>query len=210
MPFGLKNVPAVFQCLMEQVLKQLNLEEGHDFVSVYIDNVLVFSPSFEEHVGHVSQVLKALLSAGLKLKPSKCQFFRREVEYLGHLLTTGGLKPNSSLAAAVTHFPVPSCLQQLQQFIGLAWRFVPGFARIAHPLHLLTRKEFKFERTTECEDAFLTLKEKLTSPPVLSYPDFTEDFILETDASTKGLGVKFRMMGTLTLLPMPVVHSPQP
>ena len=191
MPFGLKNAPAVFQRLMEQVLRRLNPEDGPDFVSVYIDDVLVFSPSFEEHVDHVSQVLNALHNANLKLKPTKCHFFRQEVEYLGHLLTTEGLKPNPSNTSAVINFPPPSCLQQLRQFLGLASyyrRFIPGFAKIAYPLHFLTKKGVKFAWSEECQEAFQTLKEKLTSPPVLCYPDFARDFVLETDASTKGLG----------------------
>ena len=95
MPFGLKNAPAVFQRLMEKILQQLNPVDGRKFVSVYVDDVLVFSSSFQEHVEHVTQVFKALQKAGLKLKPSKCRLFRKEVEYLGYLLTPDGLLPTS-------------------------------------------------------------------------------------------------------------------
>ena len=191
MPFGLKNAPAVFQRLMEKILQQLNPVDGRKFVSVYVDDVLVFSSSFQEHVEHVTQVFKALQKAGLKLKPSKCRLFRKEVEYLGYLLTPDGLLPNQSQTEAVVNFPVPTSLHELRQFVGLASyyrRFIKGFATIAQPLHCLTRKGAKFVWDTACQDAFQSLKDKLVSHPVLSYPNFDKDFILETDASARGLG----------------------
>ena len=191
MPFGLKNAPAVFQRLMEKVLQQLNPVDGKEFVSVYIDDIIVFSSSFQEHVDHVSRVFKALQNAGLKLKPSKCRLFRKEVEYLGYRLTPDGLLPNAFQTKAVAEFPTPSSLHELRQFIGLASyyrRFIEGFASIAQPLHLLTRKGIKFVWSTACQDAFQLLKEKLVSHPILRYPDFNKDFFLETDTSILGLG----------------------
>ena len=120
MPFGLTNAPAVFQRLMEKVLRGLNPVDGPDFVRVYIDDVLIFSSSLEEHIDHLTQVIKRIEKAGLKLKPSKCKFVAREVQYLGHLLTPEGLKPNLSTVLAVRDFPQPSNVREVRQFIGLS------------------------------------------------------------------------------------------
>ena len=153
MPFGLKNAPAVFQRLMQRVLHGLNPEEGPDFVSVYLDDVLVFSETLEEHLGHLRSVMGRLGAAGLKLKPSKCCFIREEVEYLGHVLTPNGLKPNPERVTAVTNFPIPQSVREVRQFLGLASyyrRFVQGFAKIAQPLHALTQKGALFDWSTDC------------------------------------------------------------
>ena len=191
MPFGLTNAPGVFQRLMQQVLMGLNPEDGPDFVSVYIDDVLVFSKTLEEHLHHLELVLKRVIEVGLKLKPVKCQFFRQEVEYLGHTITPLGLKTSSRHVAAVDKFPTPTNIREVRRFLGMASyyrRFIPSFAKIAHPLHALTRKDIQFEWTQECQEVFETLKKKLTSAPVLGYPRFDAPFVLETDASIDGLG----------------------
>ena len=191
MPFGLRNAPAAFQRLMERVLMGLNPEDGADFVDAYIDDVLIFSQTLEEHLHHLSLVLDTVKKADLKLKLPKCKFFRKEVEFLGHLVTTEGLKPNHAHTTAVTEFPTPRNVKEIRQFVGLASyyrRFIPNFAKIAHPLHALTRKGAPFSWTDECQEAFTTLKQKLSSGPVLAYPDFGKDFVLETDASIRGLG----------------------
>jgi len=107
MPFGLTIAPAVFQRLMQRVLQGLNPEDGPDFVSVYIDDVLVFSHTLEEHLEHLRHVSERIESAGLKLKPSKCCFIQKEVEYLGHVLTPDGVKTTPRLVAAVVDFPQP-------------------------------------------------------------------------------------------------------
>ena len=191
MPFGLCNGPAVFQRLMQRVLMGLNPTDGPDFVAVYLDDVLIFSQTLQEHLIHLRQVIGRLREAGLKLKPSKCHFVRREVQYLGHVITPEGLKPNPDHVAAVRNFPVPQNTREIRQFVGLASyyrRFIPKFARIAQPLHALTCKGAEFNWTGECQIAFSTLKEKLTEVPVLAYPNFDTPFVLETDASIKGLG----------------------
>lgn len=175
---------------MEHVLRGLNPEEGPDFVDAYIGDVLVFSQTLDEHLHHLSLVLNAIKKAGLKLKLSKCKFFQK-VEFLGHTITTEGLKPNPAHTAAVTDFPTPQNIKGIRQFLRLASyyrRFIQNFAKIAHPLHALTRKEAPFHWTKECQEAFTLLKHKLSSAPVLAYPDFCKDFVLETDASIKGLG----------------------
>lgn len=191
MPFGLTNAPAVFQRLMQRVLMDLNPPDGPDWVAVYMDDVLVFSRTLEEHLDHLCKVIIRLREVGSKLKPSKCYFAREQVEYLGHIITPSGLKPNPKLVAAVHDFPTPHNLQTLQQFLGLSSyyrRFIQGYAAIARPLHQLTRKGAEFLWTPACQAALEELKKRLTTAPVLAYPALDRDFVLETDASILGLG----------------------
>ena len=191
MPFGLTNAPSVFQRLMQKVLAGLNPEDGPDFVVVYIDDILVFSRTLEEHLEHLRMVIERLEEAQLKLKPVKCQFIRKEVDYLGHVLTPEGLKVNSRLVEAVTNFPQPQSVSEVRRFLGLASyyrRFVPQFSKIAHPLRAMTCKGATFTWTTEAQAAMERLKERLTKAPVLAYPSFGKPFTLETDASINGIG----------------------
>ncbi|KAL5515979.1 hypothetical protein EMCRGX_G001235 [Ephydatia muelleri] len=191
MPFGLTNAPSVFQRLMQKVLMGLNPENGPDFVSVYIDNILVFLSSLEEHIHHLQLVLEQIITANLKLKPSKCRFVREEVEYLGHVITRSGLKTQAKHVEAVQHFARPNSLKGVRQYLGMCAyyrRCIPCFSGIARPLHNLTRKGADFVWTEECETAFRELMERLTAAPVLAYPCFQKPFILETDASGSGLG----------------------
>lgn len=134
MPFGLTNAPSVFQQLMEKILSGLNPEDGPDFVAVYIDDVLVFSRTLEEHLQHLRQVIQRIRDAGLKLKPSKYSFVREEVEYLGHIITPHGLKTNPRLTSAIVDFPQPRTLTELRRFLGMCSyyrRFVLNFSKIA-------------------------------------------------------------------------------
>ena len=191
MPFGLTNAPAVFQRLMQQVVSPLNPRSGADFVSVYLDDILVYSRSLGEHLEHLKIVIQKLRGVGLKLQPTKCRFAHEELEYLGHVVSRDGLKTTSRLVSAVREFPVPRTVQDIRRFLGLASyyrRFIPGFAQIARPLHSLTCKDTRFVWSSECKRAFEVLKQKLTTSPVLAYPDFDQDFVLETDASVQGIG----------------------
>lgn len=125
----------------------------------------------------------------MKLKPSKCQFVREEVEYLGHIITPERLKPNPRLVDAIK--PTPKDVHGMRRFLGMASyyrRFIPLFAKLAEPLHQLTCKDVPFQWTPACQDAFDALKTKLTAAPVLAYPAFDKDFVLQTDASIQGLG----------------------
>ena len=161
MPFGLTNAPAVFQHLMQRVLMGLNPPEGPDMVTVYIDDILVFSRTLDEHLQHLQSVLQRLKQAGLKLNPQKCHFITQEVEYLGHIITPEGLKTNPRLVEAVVNFPTPNSVQQVRQFLGLSSfyrRFIPNFAKIAQPLHSLTRKSVQFVWDSDCQTAFDHLK----------------------------------------------------
>ena len=173
---------------MQQVITGLNPVSGPDFVSVYLDDILVFSCSLEDHL---QIVIKRLVKVGLKLKPAKCHFARTELEYLGHVITREGLKTNPRLIAAVKEFPTPKNVQDVQRFLGLSSyyrRFICNFARIAAPLHRLTRKDVQWSWCSHCELAFQRLKDLLTTAPILAYPNFKQEYVLETDASVQGLG----------------------
>ena len=164
------------------------------FCVVYIDDILVFSRTFEEHLIHLRQVMERFDRAGLRLKPKKCNFVRERVEYLGHVISKHGIEVDPAKIEAVHSFPQSANLKALRSFLGLASyyrRFVPNFSKVAGPLHLLTRKDAPFVWTSSCQQAFDLLKRLLTEAPVLAYPDFKHDFILETesDASGDGLGV---------------------
>ena len=191
MPFGVKNAPAVFQRLMQNVLMDLRTDDEQEFVDVYLDDIIIFSKTLEEHINHLLKVLECFRKANLKLNPQKCRFCCSEVEYLGHIVTPNGFKPNVRNVEAVKKFPVPTTLKELRQFLGLTShyrRFVKGFAMIAQPLYALTKKDVPFYWTAECESAFDYLKVCLITMPVLAYPDFDKNFVLETDASILGLG----------------------
>ena len=190
MPFGVTNAPAVFQRLIQRVLAELQSKATVKFVSVYLDDVIVFSESIVEHINHLQMVFDCLKKAGLKLNSEKCRILCSKVEYLGHTVTPYGLRPNKSNLDAVKDFPVPTNIKQLRQFLGLTShyrRFVPSYARIAFPLHALTRKGALFQWTADCEIAYESLKTKLVTAPLLCYPDFSKEFTLETDASRQGL-----------------------
>ena len=187
MPFGLKNTPAVFQRLMQKVLMGLNPEEGPHFVSVYLDDVIVFSDTFETHLEHLQQVLLHFQAAELKLKPSKHHSICQKVEYLGHVITPQGISPNNNRISAMRNFPAPSTVKEVRQFIGLASyyrRFIGSFAKVSQPLHSLTQKDVVFQWSSECQQAFQQLKDALVN----AHPNFCKAFTLETDASIKGLG----------------------
>ena len=189
MPFGLCNAPATFQRAMQAVLS--GLEWNSCFV--YLDDILIASRTLEEHLQHMKEVFGRLRDAGLRLKPKKCLLLRDQVPYLGHVISAEGIRPDPAKTDKVKCFPVPHDVTTLRQFIGLASyyrRFVPGFAKVAAPLHALTKKDVSFNWTPQCDEAFSKLKNLLVTAPVLAYPHFGSDkeFILETDASGLGLG----------------------
>ena len=189
MPFGLCNAPATFQRAMQSVLAGLEWRDCF----VYIDDILVVSRTFEEHLRHLEQIFDRLRNANLRLKPKKCSFLCNKVTYLGHVISVEGVCPDPEKTEKVRSFPVPRDVTQVRQFIGLASyyrRFVPKFAQIASPLHALLKKDNTFQWSVECSSAFQQLKDLLTSSPVLVFPKFGPgcEFILETDASYVGLG----------------------
>ena len=189
MPFGLCNAPATFQRVMQQVLAGVEW----DSVFSFIDDLLVASKTFSEHLNHLREVLQRLRAANLRLKTRKCSLLREETTYLGHVISTEGIKPDPAKTRQVENYPHPTDATKVRQFVGLASfyrRFIPNFATVAAPLHYLTKKNVVFCWTPECEDAFQKLKKLLVTAPVLAYPRFGagQSFVLETDASGVGLG----------------------
>ena len=187
MPFGLCNAPATFQRLMDIVLAGVQWSS----CLVYLDDVIIMGRSFEEHLDNISMVLARLQAAGLMLKPEKCNFFQKEVLYLGHIVSEQGVTPNPEKTEKVTKWPTPTCLVELQGFLGLSnyyRHFIKGYAEVAKPLYELSRQGKDFKWTKECESAFNILKMKLTTSPILVYPDLTKPFILDTDASNHSVG----------------------
>ncbi|XP_070579112.1 uncharacterized protein [Ptychodera flava] len=204
MPFGLKNAGATFQRTMEQCMDGLNMK----ICLVYLDDIIVFSSTFEEHLDRLKVVMDRLEGYNLKIKHTKCQFFRDRVRYLGHVVSEDGVETDPEKVKALETWPVPKNVHELKSFLGFTSyyrRFVEGFANIARPLTKLTaglparRKRGKkptdskqtqptFVWTEECQQAFDMLIRKLTNPPVLAYTDYSKPFELHTDASTSGLG----------------------
>ena len=187
MPFGLCNAPATFQRLMESVLHGLI---GRSCM-VYLDDVLVLGNSVEEHIANLRKVWSRLSQAGLRLKPSKCKLFQKEVKYLGYVVSSEGIATDPGKVTAIQAFPQPADLKSLRSFLGLTSyyrRFIPQFSVVAGPLFALTRKDTPFRWDDRCQIAFDKLKSSLTESPVLSFPQFSRDFQLETDASGEGLG----------------------
>jgi len=173
LPFGLTNAPSSFQRLMGHVLRGLE----YRYTLIYIDDIIIFSKTVEEHLVHLEEVFNRLREANVKLNPVKCHFARKEVLYLGHVVTPNGIKPNPAKISVVKEFPIPKNLKELRNFLGLAnyyRKFVKDFAKIANPLHELTRKGVKFHWTDDCAEAFDKLKRALVSAPVLAYPDYSK------------------------------------
>ena len=186
-PFGLCNAPATFSHLMDRVLAGLHWET----CLFYLDDVIVFSSTWEEHLARLSEVFERLRHAKLKLGAAKCTFATKEVSYLGHRVTEEGLLPDPSLLAAIRDIPPPTTATEVRSFLGLAGyyrRYVKGFAAIAAPLHALTRKDAVFHWSEDCQAAFDQLQTRLTTSPITAFPDFSQAFRLYTDTSTAGLG----------------------
>ena len=188
MPFGLKGAPATFQRLVDRVLQGLE-----EFSGAYIDDIIVFSKLWTDHVRHLQVVLGRLQLAGLTVKISKCHFGVTACSYLGFVVGGGLVKPELSKVQAVLNFPTPTDKTGVRAFLGLTGyyrRFIPDFASLAAPLTDLTRKcaPTRVSWSNECEQAFKSLKGCLCSDPVLRSPNFEKQFILQTDASNRGIG----------------------
>ena len=187
LPFGLCNAPATFQRLMDLVLSGLQWSR----CLVYLDDVIIVGKDFAEHLQNLQAVFRRLQSAGLKLQPAKCAFLRKEVNYLGHVVSENGVSTDPSKTDKVAKWPVPNSAKDVKRFLGFASyyrRFIRNFATIAKPLHRLTERTAEFRWTAQCQDAFEELRRRLISAPVLAFPDFSRKFVLDTDASDSGIG----------------------
>ena len=187
MPFGLTNAPAVFMDLMNRVFSPY-LDK---FVIVFIDYILVYSGSLEEHAEHLRTVLQILRERQLYAKFSKCQFWLDKVAFLGHVISAEGMSVDPKKIEAVVNWKPPKNVSEVRSFLGLAGyyrKFVEGFSKIAAPLTKLTRKDVKYDWVDACQRSFEELKGRLTSAPVLALPNERDGFAVYSDASRQGLG----------------------
>ena len=187
MPFGLCNAPSTFERLMDSILKELLGKS----VVVYLDDVIVFGTTFEELLLRLKEVFQKIREAGLKLKPKKCHLCRRQVEFLGHVVSGEGVATDPSKIDKIRDWPTPTNVRQVRSFIGLTSyyrRFIENYAQIAEPLHRITGKGARFEWTREQQEAFEELQRRLTNTPILGYPRRENPFILDTDASACSVG----------------------
>ena len=189
MPFGLCNAPGTFERLMETVLRGMQWERA----VLYLDDIIIFSRDVQEHMERLKEIFQRLKTANLTLKPTKCKFFQKQVEFLGHVVDEEGIHTDPKKVEAVSKWETPTRVKDVRSFLGLTGyyrRFIRDYGKIAKPLHCLTEKEQGFHWTEETQKSFDDLKRALTSSPVLGYPSRrTEDlFILDTDASNCHIG----------------------
>jgi len=187
LPFGLTNAPAYFMDLMNRVFHPL-LDK---FVVVFIDDILVYSKSKEEHAEHLRIVLSTLAAHKLYAKFKKCDFWMEKVHFLGHVITKEGISVDPAKITAMVDWPKPSNVTEVRSFLGMAGyyrRFVKDFAKIALPLTQVFCKDHQFEWSPECEASFQELKQRLVSAPILTVPEGNEGYMVYSDASRQGPG----------------------
>ncbi|GJT12651.1 reverse transcriptase domain-containing protein [Tanacetum coccineum] len=194
MPYGLTNAPAIFMDLMNRVYKPY-LDK---FVIVFIDDILIYSKSEEEHEVHLKTILDLLKTEMLYAKFSKCEFWLKEVQFLGHVVNRDGIHVDPSKVESVKNWKTPESPTEIRSFLGLAGyyrRFIENFSKIAKPLTLLTQKNKAYVWGDKQEEAFQILKEKLCNAPVLALPDGPDDFVVYCDASKQGFGCVLMQQG---------------
>lgn len=187
MPFGLKNAPATFQRVMDNVLKDLQ----HKICFVYMDDIIIFSTSLQEHIQNLELVFKTLAEANLKIQLDKSEFLCKQVEFLGHIITPEGIRPNPKKIESIKNFPLPKTTKEIKSFLGLLGfyrKFIPNFAKITKPLTQRLKKDAKIDFSQDYLDCFETCKNLLCNEPVLAYPDFHKTFTLTCDASNFAIG----------------------
>ena len=201
MPFGLTNAPATFQALMNDTLREcLDI-----FAIVYLDDILIYSTTLEEHVKHVNQVLEKLEKRGLYVNSEKSSFHQSVIDFLGYRISSNGFSMDPSKITALLSWPVPSSVKEVQSFLGFAnfyRRFVANYAKIAQPLTHLLRKNVAFHIDERVVTAFTTLKNLFSSAPILCHFDATLPIVLETDASDFAIGAVLSQTSEKGLLPV--------
>ena len=188
-PFGLAQAPAYFQKLISDVLKGCNFAMG------YLDDIIIYSRSEKEHLEHLEEIFTQRKTAGLKLKLEKCCFFKKHIQYLGHLISADRIQPLPEKLESIAKMPAPKHPKEVKQFlrlVGYNRKFVPRFADISRVLTHLTKKDVEFKWTPECKNCFQILKQFLQQAPILRYPDPQASYTLYTDAS------KYAYTGMLT------------
>jgi hypothetical protein len=187
MPFGLTNAPATFQGLMNDIFA----DQLRKFVLVFVDDILVYSRTLPDHVQHLRIVFSILHKHKLLLKRTKCSFACPQLEYLGHTISAKGVSTDASKIVAVQNWPVPTTVKALRGFLGLTGyyhKFVKHYDILAQPLTQLLKKGVLFTWAPQHQQAFDLLKQAMVNTPVLALPDFTQPFVLETDACNTGIG----------------------
>lgn len=187
MPMGLKNSPATFQRVMDNVLRGLI----NNCCLVYLDDILVYSTSLQEHMINLKKVFQRLRESNFKIQLDKSEFLKHETAYLGHVITRQGIKPNPDKIVAIQKYPIPKTTKEIKGFLGLLGyyrRFIPDFAKITKPMTSKLKKGASLTVTPDYAQCFEHCKTLLTNDPILQYPDFTRDFILTTDASNFAIG----------------------
>ena len=152
----------------------------------YVDNITVYSDSFDQHLRDLEEVFKRLIQHNLTLKPSKCHFTAQQVDYLGHVISKEGTKPNPNKTAVIDTYPVPKDKTEVRQFVGMSnfhRRFIRNYSNLACPLNHLLKNGTKWEWSSECVKAFLEIKRQFVNARILAYPDTIKELILTTDAS---------------------------
>ena len=196
MPYGLKSAPITFTRCMNKVFADML---GKD-IYIYIDDIIIFSNDVADHLQKLTKVLERLREVNLKIKLSKCNFLKRELTYLGHTLTENGLKIVKDKVEAINKFPTPTNTKAILQFLGVSGyyrRYIKNYSTIASPLTSLLKKDVQFTWGEAQENAFNTLKNKLTEAPILIYPNYEKEFFIATDASSVGIGaVLLQKVGT--------------
>ncbi|XP_027922949.1 uncharacterized protein K02A2.6-like [Vigna unguiculata] len=189
MPFGVTNAPALFMDYMNKIFRPF-LDK---FVVVFIDDILIYSKTHEDHVQYLRTVLGILMEEKLYAKLSKCEFWMREVQFLGHVISSLGILVDPTKVDVVLQWERPKSVKKITSFVGLAGyykRFIEGFSKIVAPLTHLTRKDQPFAWTYKCEESFQELKKRFTSAPVLVIPDTSKSFEVYCDASYQGLDLE--------------------
>lgn len=187
LPFGLSTGPSSFQCLMARIFHGINFKS----VLCYIDDLLIYSQTFDDHIQHIQEVFKRLKDANLKLHPGKCQFGVSKIMYLGHVLSPKGMEVDKSKIDVIETYPRPTTQKEIRAFLGLAGyyrKFIQNFSKMADPLNRLLRQGMDFIWDDACETAFTNLKEALSSTPVLVFPDTSKPYVINCDACTVGIG----------------------
>jgi hypothetical protein len=195
-PFGLTNAPATFMCLMNNLLSKF-LDK---FVLVFIDDILIYSKNREEHEEHLRLVLQALREHQLYAKFNKCEFFQKQIHYLGHVLSEEGVVVDPDKIRSIMEWPTPKDVSNIRSFMGLEGyyrRFIKGFSKIGCPITALQKKGTKFPWTHKCEEIFQTLKHLLIHAPVLKIANPKDDFLVCTDACKEGLGGVLMQEGSM-------------
>lgn len=188
LPFGLKISPAVFQRTLTNILRKYKLM---NFCICYIDDILIFSKTFEEHLEHIDSLLKAVQKEGFKLKQEKCSFAKRSVKYLGHIIEKNKIRPLNDNLEAIQSFPRPKTKKNIRQFLGkinFYYKYLENAAQTLEPLHNLLRKNVNFDWSDNCEKAFQKIKTYLCSGPILSIYNYEKPVYIYTDASGEGFG----------------------